>query len=108
MTCVLLRVICFWELSLWSLSARNTITNPKTFLYFCVTHLNPLPSCEEVGKYLSSYHSSLAGKILSNPKVSDYRETHSVRNPTAPMLLLQVALESLGNLVGGGSGASKS
>lgn len=56
--------------------------------------------------YLSSYHSSLVGKILSHPKVNDQREAHNVRNPTAPMLLLQVALESLRNLVGGGSGAS--
>lgn len=31
-----------------------------------------------------------------------------MRNPTAPMLLLQVALESLGNLVGGGCGSSES
>lgn len=31
-----------------------------------------------------------------------------MRNPTAPMLLLQVALESLGNLVGGGRGSSES
>lgn len=58
--------------------------------------------------YFSSYHSSLAGKNLSHPKVSDCREAHTVRNPTAPMLLLQVASKSLGNFVGGGSGAPKS
>lgn len=57
--------------------------------------------------YLSSRHSRLAGKVLSDPKVHDERETHGVRNPRAPVLV-QVAAESLGNRVGGGSGASLS
>lgn len=68
--------------------------------------------CQAIKKleniYFSSYRSSLAGKNLSHPKVSDCREAHTVRNPTAPLLLLQVAWESVGNLVGGGSGAPKS
>lgn len=72
-----------------------------------MTYFNLLPSYKEGGKCLFFFVSLQCSRKDSHPKVSDCRDVHTVRNPTTPMLLLQVALERLGNLVGGGSGAPK-
>lgn len=85
---------------------QTTIISSKSSFIFLDDLFSSSASYKEGGKYLFFFLSLQCSRKDSYPKVSDCREAHAVRNPTAP-LLLQVALESLGNVVGGGSGAPK-
>lgn len=86
---------------------QTTIISSMSSFIFSDDLFSSSASYKEGGKYLFFFLSLLRSRKDSYPKVSDCREAHAVRNPTAPLLLLQVALGSLGNLVGGGSGAPK-